>query len=71
MWIFCFSQNFYSGKAISKNIIGYGGLKRMKWMAFYDKYYEYINYFNLMASGFIQLVWMKYVENFLLYIVKR
>ena len=30
--------------------IGHDAIRQMKWLAYHDKYYENINYFDLMAS---------------------
>ena len=45
-----FEQDFYSrrAKGIYKN--GYDSIGFMKWMAYYDKYYENTKYFDLLGS---------------------
>ena len=45
-----FEQNDYSKTAIGIYKIGYDAIRLMKWLAYYDKYYEIINYFDLMCS---------------------
>ena len=45
-----FGQNYYSRTATSIYRNGHYSNRLMQWMACYDRYFENINYFNLMAS---------------------
>ena len=45
-----FEKNHYSRTARGIFKICHDSFRLMKWLAFYDKYYENINYFDLMGS---------------------
>ena len=45
-----FEQNNYSRTPIELKKIGHSGIRSMKWLPYYDKFYENINYFDSMAS---------------------
>ena len=45
-----FEQNHYSRTAKGTYRIGHDSIRLKKWVADYDKPYENINYFDLMAS---------------------
>ena len=46
-----FGQKFYSGTAKRIYTVAHEVIRLLKWMAFYDKNYENIYYFDLMASN--------------------
>ena len=46
-----FEQNYWSKTAIGIYKIGHDSIRLMKWICYYDRrYYENINYYDLMAS---------------------
>ena len=46
-----FEQNKYSITSTGIYRMGHGSIRLMKWICYYDRrYYENINYYNLMAS---------------------
>ena len=45
-----FEQDCFSRTAVGLFKIGHDSFLLMNWMAWYDKYYEIVNYFDLMAS---------------------
>ena len=45
-----FEQSFHSTTAIGIYTIGYEKTRSMNWLAYYDRYYENINFYDLMAS---------------------
>ena len=45
-----FEQKYYSSTAKSVHRIGHDCIKLMKWIAYYDIYYEIENYYDLLAS---------------------
>ena len=45
-----FEQNFTYRTAKGNYRCGHDSIRKVKWMAYYDGYYEKMNYFDLMAS---------------------
>ena len=45
-----FEQKYYSRTAKGIYTITHDGIRLMKWMAYYDRYSENINYFHLIGS---------------------
>ena len=46
-----FEQNYWSGTATGIYKIGHDSLRRLKWIYYYDRFYnENVNYYDLMGS---------------------
>ena len=45
-----FEQNYCSRTAKGMCRLGHDSIRLMRWMAYYDRYYENISYFDLVAS---------------------